>query len=132
LNTVHFTSAMPCGFVRGREADNLSLEMERIAGAHRRHPAQLVDAHPYQGMRTERPDLDGQVHGDRSRMPSGSRETFEWRFRRRGFVQMHRLRIVFRGETFDVAFGDLHASALETHPQRQIVEPLDHRVILFK
>src|SRR6185312_5201339 len=81
-------------------------------------------------MGTERPNLDGEVHGDRSRMPSRSRETLECRFCRSGFVQMHRLRIIFRSETFDVAFGDLHGSALETHPQRKIVEPLNHRVLL--
>jgi hypothetical protein len=45
---------------------------------------------------------------------------------------MHRLRIIFRSETFDVGFGDLHVTALETHPQRKVVEPLDHHVLLFK
>jgi hypothetical protein len=83
-------------------------------------------------MGTERPNLDGEVHGDRSRMPPRSRETLEYRFCGSGVVQMHRLRIIFRSETFDVGFGDLYVSALETHPQRKVVEPLDHHVLLFK
>src|SRR4051794_7973703 len=82
-------------------------------------------------MGTERPNLDGEVHGDRSRMPPRSRETFEYRFCGSGVVQMHRLRIIFRSETFDVGFGDLYVSAPETHPQRKVVEPLDHHVLLF-
>src|SRR6266480_2486680 len=80
---------------RWREADNFTLEMENVAGPYRHHPPQLVDAEPYQRMRTERPDLNGEVHRYRSGMPARGRETFEWSIGSSCFVEVHRLWIIF-------------------------------------
>src|SRR3981189_1685 len=80
-------------------------------------------------MRTERPNLDGEVHCYRGRVPPGGCETFEYRIGGGNLVQMHRLRIIFGSETLDVAFGDLNLAAFEPHPYSQVIKPLNHSAL---
>jgi hypothetical protein len=41
-----------------------------------------------------------------------------------------RLRIELGSELLDLIFRDLDSLTLEAHPQRQVFEPLDHRLFL--
>src|ERR1700733_15668930 len=77
-------------------------------------------------MRPEWPNLNGEAHRDGRRVPSGCGKSFEGGLFGGGFVQMERLRIEFGREPLDVFPGDRNLTALETHSQRQVIEPLNH------
>src|SRR3954470_20503872 len=111
---------------RGRQTDDFALDVEFVAGAHRQHPAQIVDAKPDQRMRAEWPSLDGQLHCDAGRVPPRRRQTLEQRIARRRIIKMHGLRIEFCRKPFDVLLGHLEGPALEFHTEREIVKPFDH------
>jgi hypothetical protein len=53
-------------------------------------------------------------------------KTFEYGFLGGGFIQMKRLRIELRSKPLYIFRRDRNLAGFETHPQRQVVEPLDH------
>jgi hypothetical protein len=77
-------------------------------------------------MRTERTDLDRQVHCYGRGVPPRGGEAFEWSIFGGDFVDVHWLRIKFRCEPFDIALCDLYLTAFEAHPDHKIIEPLNH------
>src|SRR4051794_1399921 len=111
---------------RGRQTDDFALDIEFVTGAHRQHPAQIVDAKPNQRMRAEWPSLDGQLHCDPGRVPPRRRQALKQGLARRGIIKMNGLRIELRREPLDVLLGDLDRPALELHAEREIVKPFDH------
>jgi hypothetical protein len=83
-------------------------------------------------MRTERPHLNRKIHGDSRGVPTRSGKAFEDRFFCCLFIEMKRLRIELGREAQDIFPGDRRFTALETHPQLQVVEPFDHRILKLK
>src|SRR5260370_39727144 len=117
---------MPCGLVRDGTSSTTSpsrwsVSPGRTGFIQRRSSTPAPKSGCGQGA-----DLNREVHGDGSRVPSRSSEPFEGRVLGGRFVHVERLRIEFGREPLDVFFGDRHLTALEAHPYLQVIEPFHH------
>src|ERR1700737_5218535 len=100
--------------------------MKHIARAHRHYPAQVLDAKTHEGLRSKWPGFNAKAHRNGRSVPTGCCKTVEYGFLGGGFIQMKRLRIKLRRKPLYIFRGDRNLAGFETHPQRQVVEPLDH------
>src|SRR6266536_4410800 len=116
--------------LRWSQLDHLALDVEHIARADWRQPAQLIDSDPQQRIRPERAQIGHQSHGDGRGVPARRGKSPQRRLFGGGFVEMEGLRIELRREAFDVLPRHHPFRALEPHADREIFEPFDHKAPL--
>src|SRR5579871_5553462 len=97
--------------------------MKLVAGAHRTRPADLLGAETNNADRRLELASDEETHRHRCGVPAARRQPTEERIsRRRGFIEMERLRIVIGGKGFHVRLLKAQARRAKFLANREILE----------
>jgi hypothetical protein len=116
--------------LRRAHLEDLGLDVQLVARAHRPRPAELVEPGPDDTARGLEVALDQEPHGHRRRVPAARREPAEERRRRRGVVQVKRLRIELGGEALDPLFLDAQRRRAEFLPDGEIFQIAHQRAMV--
>ena len=105
-----------------RYLENLTLNVQLIAGSHRTRPAQLIEAGPDDTAYGPELALDQETHGRGSSMPTARYQAVKYRVLRCRGVEMERLRIEFRSKTLDSLLVNLQPAGAIRLPHRKVLE----------
>src|SRR5436853_7141790 len=104
------------------DGDDGELRAERVSGADRLQPAQLVDAWRAEAGHVEQQTPDEQAHEERRRMPAAGDQSAVHRLPRRLAVDVKRLRVEAPREFEDLVFADRVLAEIEDFAGAEIFQ----------